>query len=758
MSRQADPRPTAGARPSGAGTPGPGTLALLVALVVLPLAAALAYGVTQRDADRRAAAAGESSRAALAAAAAVDQQALRTLVAAAPLAASPAIDLEDWAAFGEAARAAAPALGAHSVVLLRGAEALADTGGSAATGPAVDLPVLRDGAGDYVLRLRLAPEALLKAVQSVVPPASGVLRLLDDGGRIVAGAPAADAAPPPIAAAAAPSVVRGLRAVAEVPEGAFAAPLRADASAAAAIAGAVLLAGLAAAFVLGRRARRPVEALAAAVALERGRREPLEGRVEAAEATGSIGFFDFDFARNASRWSRGMSTLLGVPHLDGDRAWTEWTDLIEPEYVGEANAAMARCLEARTTQFDQDVCVRRPDGSVRWLATHARIRYNPDGEPERMAGVMIDATGRRLAEGALEAARRDKEAFLAGLARELRGPLAPIRNSLALLHAKEVSGEDVAWAAEIIERHVKQLVGMIDNLLDLSHIAAQRLTLRRQPTRLRDLVAEAAEAARGSLQARGVRLCADAVGEDTAVHVDPVRMRKVLAILIEHAARRCRAGTDVRVVVRAAGGAARIAVIDTGIPLRPDELTGVFELFYRGADRPDAVFEPGLALARELARLNGGTLHAENEAGGHGVRLEIALPVEAAAGPRAPAEEARRPRRVLVADDSRDTADSSARILRNAGHDVAVAYDGTEAVAVARTFRPEFVLLDISMPQMDGYAAAREIREACPGGAPVLIAVTGWGERADRARAMAAGFDHHFAKPVDPQRVLQLIA
>jgi CheY-like chemotaxis protein len=197
--------------------------------------------------------------------------------------------------------------------------------------------------------------------------------------------------------------------------------------------------------------------------------------------------------------------------------------------------------------------------------------------------------------------------------------------------------------------------------------------------------------------------------------------------------------------------------------MRAEDLKGVFDLFYRTADRTDAAFEPGLPLARELARLNGGLLEAMNEAGGHGVRWELSLPIEAGPAPgplpvigaQQPAP--RRVRRVLVADDSRDTANSSARILRNAGHEVQVAYDGSEAVAMARSFHPEYVLLDISMPQMDGYQAAREIREAFPQGAPVLIAVTGWGEKADKARAMAAGFDHHFAKPVDPQRVLQLI-
>jgi signal transduction histidine kinase/CheY-like chemotaxis protein len=512
--------------------------------------------------------------------------------------------------------------------------------------------------------------------------------------------------------------------------------------------------------MLGRRAGRPAAQFAAAAPAQRRRREAYEARSEVAEATGGIGFFDYDFARNASRWSPGMSELLGTPHIDGDRAWSEWTDLIEPEYVAEANASMERCLEARAPQFEQDVCIRRPDGGVRWLATRARLEYGADGEPLRMTGVLVDTSGQRLAESALDAARHDKEAFLVGLARELRGPLAPIRNSLALLRAQDASGENVAWAAEIIDRHVAQLVGMIDNLLDLSHIAGQRLAVRRQAVQLRDLVGETVTAYRGVMEARGVRLSVDAVPERVAVHVDPARMRKALGILIDHAGKRCAAGTEVRVVIRIVGGAARLAVIDSGAAMRPEDLKGVFDLFYRPSDRPDATFEPGLPLARELAKLNGGIVEAANEAGGHGVRWELSMPVEATAAaagasPEAPA--AKRMRRVLVADDSRDTANSSARILRNAGHEVAVAYDGSEAVAMARSFHPEYVLLDISMPQMDGYQAAREIREAFPEGAPVLIAITGWGERTDRARAMAAGFDHHFAKPVDPQRVLQLI-
>ncbi len=736
-------------------------LVLLVACVVVPLAAALGVAVNERDAERRAAAGRELARAAQGIAAAVDQQALRTAAGAATLVALAAIDTEDWTAFTDTARRDLPALGARGVALVKPAgEVVATTGDEVAGGPAITLPVTRDGETRYQLRVALAPETLLKAVQAVEPIADASLRLADAQGRTIVGAPAPESAAIGAEAHAAASALRGVNAVASLPVAALEAPLRRDAAVYGGLVAIVAVLGLVAAVMLGRRGGRPLAELGAAAGEERRRRETFEARSEVAEATGGIGFFDYDFAKNASRWSPGMSALLGMSHIDGDRAWSEWTDLIEPEYVTEANAAMERCLEARAPQFEQDVCVRRPDGGVRWLTTRARMQYGADGEPLRMTGVLVDTSGQRLAEGALDAARQDKEAFLIGLARELRGPLAPIRNSLSLLRAQDASGENVAWAAEIIDRHVAQLVGMIDNLLDLSHIAGQRLTVRRQAVPLRDIVGETVSAYRGVLEARNVRLSADAMPEDVSVHVDPARMRKAFGILIDHAGKRCAAGTEVRVVIRVTGGAARLSVIDSGAPMRPEDLKGVFDLFYRPSDRPDATFEPGLPLARELAKLNGGVVEATNEGGGHGVRWELSMPVEASASapapqPGTPAQ--KRTRRVLVADDSRDTANSSARVLRNAGHEVAVAYDGSEAVAMARSFNPEFVLLDISMPQMDGYQAAREIREAFPNGAPVLIAITGWGERADRARAMAAGFDHHFAKPVDPQRVLQLI-
>jgi CheY-like chemotaxis protein len=423
---------------------------------------------------------------------------------------------------------------------------------------------------------------------------------------------------------------------------------------------------------------------------------------------------------------------------------------------------MERALEARAARCDVDVRVRRPDGAMRLVSVAANIEYAHDGTPDRAVGMCVDVTEQRLMEGHAEDLVRRRDRYLAALARELRSPLAPLRNALAVLTGTDRSRETDQWAVEMMVRQVDQLVLKIDHLLDLSDIVSNRLVLRRGEVLLRDVLADAARDVASLYQEREVSLALHDDGVLVAVHADRARVLRALAILLANACRRCTAGATVQAAVETPGGAARIIITDAGRALSAAEMQGLDDLASVPTDKPDGGLEVGLPLATLLVKLNGGRLAVANVAGGSGVRWELSFPRSDAMSSEdssfaGTGIRAGRGRRVLIADDSKDTANSAARVLKAAGHEVAVAYDGARAVEMARAFAPEFVLLDLSMPRMDGYEAAREIRESFPGGAPVLIAVTGWAERSDKARALAAGFDHHFAKPVDPQRLLQVL-
>jgi len=369
---------------------------------------------------------------------------------------------------------------------------------------------------------------------------------------------------------------------------------------------------------------------------------------------------------------------------------------------------------------------------------------------------------------ALKEADQRKDEFLAMLAHELRNPLAPIRTAVQLLRLRELAESQRARARDVIERQVEHLVDLINDLLDVSRITRGVIGLQKEPLLVGAIVARAVEIARPAIDAHQHELFIQLPDESLAVDGDRTRLVQVVANILHNAAKFMEPHGKIRLTVSRDGGHAVIKVADTGIGIAPDLLPTIFELFTQAhtrSDRSEGGLGIGLALIRRLTEMHGGTVTAYSEGPGRGAELTVRLPVLAAhllpedpEPVQTPALPAIPSRRILVADDNDDAAESLTLRLQLSGHDVRTARNGAEALAIAGEFKPEIVLLDLGMPKMDGYATAREIRKRPWGKRATLIALTGWGQQKDRQRTADAGFDRHLVKPVAEMELFEALA
>jgi signal transduction histidine kinase len=439
-------------------------------------------------------------------------------------------------------------------------------------------------------------------------------------------------------------------------------------------------------------------------------------------------------------------------------AWSDFPLLVLTE-EGADSELVLRTLETlgNVTLLERPVRVPALVSAVR-SALRARRRQHQIrdylGESDRIAAALRDADKR-------------KDEFLAILAHELRNPLAPLRNGLEALRLKPHDREAGAWARALMERQVAQMVRLIDDLLDLSRVSRGRIELKKERSDVASLIHGALEVCGPVVSAGGHRLTLDLPREPLPISCDPTRLVQVICNLISNAAKYTPAGGTIGVSARRSDGQIEIAVRDSGIGIPPDMLHKVFEMFTQVAgslERSQGGLGIGLTLVKRLVELHGGTVEARSEGAGKGSEFIVRMPEQAAAAPvrvavlpeARPAAAARR--RILVADDNRDAADSLAFMLRLGGHDVRIAYDGEEALDLAESFRPALALIDIGMPRMNGYETARRLRAKPYGADLLLIALTGWGQPDDRNRSLAAGFDQHVVKPVDPSQLERLLA
>ena len=377
----------------------------------------------------------------------------------------------------------------------------------------------------------------------------------------------------------------------------------------------------------------------------------------------------------------------------------------------------------------------------------------------------IDLERERMARALREADERKNE-FLATLAHELRNPLAPIANSITLLQLKGPSTPELVEARGVIERQVRQMSHLLDDLLDVNRLDRRKFELRRQPVPLTSIIQSALETARPGIERGRHRVSVD-VPDDIIVDGDLLRLSQVFANLLNNAAKYTDDDGEITIKATRDADFVVVSVKDSGIGIPAESMPRLFETFSQAPstmERARGGIGIGLSLAKGLVELHGGTIAAESEGVGKGSVFTVRLPIVAGAPASTsvvgepPPRTSAPTRRILIADDVRDNADTLAMLLRALDHTVEVAYDGSQAVAVAERFRPEVGVFDIAMPLMNGLEACRHIRQQSWGKSIYMIAQTGWGQREDRARAAEAGFDRHMLKPVDVSALLALIA
>ena len=469
-----------------------------------------------------------------------------------------------------------------------------------------------------------------------------------------------------------------------------------------------------------------------------------------------------DAAGNNTYISDSFLQLTGL--AQDQCAGLGWISVLHPDDVASTTASWAETVQTGHDWY-REYRVHGSDGRYHPVLARGVPVRREDGSIYAWAGINLDISRLKLTEEALRTADRRKDEFLATLAHELRNPLAPIDHACRVLSAAAVTEQQRDWARAVIVRQVRNMALLLDDLLDVSRITRGRLELKPGTVSLEQLVGSAVETARPLIDSKSHTLNVLMPEQSLMLHVDALRMAQVLSNLLTNAAKYTDAGgrIELRAAVDASGLAIRVS--DSGIGLSDSSLRRVFDMFSQvetSLGRSQGGLGIGLALARGLTELHGGTVEASSAGPGLGSTFTVRLPpaVLAAVSPATDVPQTASPESgmhegmILVADDNRDAADSLAGLLRLLGYKVLTAYSGREALDIALATTPQTAILDIGMPEINGYEVARRIREQPWSRGTALIALSGWGKQEDLNRARAAGFDHHFRKPVDVDELL----
>jgi PAS domain S-box-containing protein len=439
--------------------------------------------------------------------------------------------------------------------------------------------------------------------------------------------------------------------------------------------------------------------------------------------------------------------------------------------LSRADCPLHRAHQSGQALRNQEDIFFRKDGT----AVHVSCSSGPLDLGEGLIGTVLvahDMTERKRLEAELRQTvdrlreeDRKKDEFIATLAHELRNPLAPVRNAIEMLKLCPLNGPEYVWSRNLIDEQINHLVRLVDDLLDVSRITQSRLELKRQRISLTDAIYAALDATRALIAEHGDQLILTLPAEPIYVDADAVRLSQVFTNLINNAVKYTPSGGRLRIVAGREGASAVVRVLDDGKGIAPEDLAHLFEMFFQ-AGRADQTVQSGLGigltLVKRLIELHGGTVEARSAGMGQGSEFIVRLPAtlgfpEVVGSGEPPAQPAGDCRRILIADDYPNAAESLARWLRRCGNDVRTALDGAQALDQAERFRPEIVLLDLGMPKLTGYEVARCLRQQPWGTDVLIVALTGWGQEEDRRRTRAAGFDAHLIKPIKHDEIASLL-
>ncbi|TAK62151.1 PAS domain S-box protein [Methylobacter sp.] len=424
-------------------------------------------------------------------------------------------------------------------------------------------------------------------------------------------------------------------------------------------------------------------------------------------------------------------------------------------------------ISSRKPKRIQEEKVTLADGSVHWYST-VKVPLFDDDNCNKMLGVATDITERKRAEEALRLADRRKDEFLAILAHELRNPLAPIRNAVQLLkrqEGKEATDPTRTWSCNVIDRQVTHMSRLLDDLLDVARIIQGKVRLEVERFELNDIVNNAVETSRPLIESRGQELVISRTNTPLWIEGDRIRLAQVISNLLNNAAKYTAKGGKITLSVMQEDSDAFIEVRDNGIGIAPDILPQIFDLFIQ-ADRSQTHSQSGLGigltLVRQLVEIHGGTVTAASDGIGQGSSFTVRLPtlsmdLSATESTLTKSASSTHKFRILVVDDYADAVESLTMLLQGEGHEVETANCGLKAIEQAQIFHPQIVLLDIGLPDLDGYEVAKRLRTLPETRDAILIALTGYGQTKDWERSQSTGFNYHLLKPLDFEKLSALI-
>ncbi len=469
-------------------------------------------------------------------------------------------------------------------------------------------------------------------------------------------------------------------------------------------------------------------------------------------------------------WSLELEQLTGfISQKFGDTE-EDFYELIHPAdripFATELKKAVA-------THANYEIQFRLQHANGNWLTMEGRGHavYSEKGEALSIFGLVIDISDRKAAEQQLHELNkqlsisdRRKDEFLATLAHELRNPLAPMRNVLEIMRFKEKDNPFIHWSRDIIERHVSQMTHLVDDLMEASRISQGRLELRKKPIDLCEVTLHAVETSQALILESKHHFKMNIPGAPLIIDADSTRIIQIISNLLTNAAKYTPSGGEIYLSLTQDNDDAVLSVRDSGIGIPPEQLSNIFTMFSQlkpALERSQGGLGIGLSLVRGLVELHGGTIIALSEGDSKGSEFIVRLPIlqtqkeTARTNTSAPLSALEtnsiNGKRILVVDDNVDAAESLALLLEMSGHITKSVHDGTTGLTAAEEFRPDVILLDIGLPDINGYEVARRIRQKTWGDNILLIAATGWGQQKDKDLATAAGFDKHLTKPIDYQ-------